>query len=69
MLDPQLLRSDIDTVARRLAARSFVFDVAAFQAIEGERKTVQSRTQELQTTAAARLARAKGQDVEREIPW
>src|SRR2546426_5175010 len=68
MLDPQLLRSDIDAVARRLAARSFVFDVAAFQAIEGERKTVQSRTQELQAARnqfSKRIgqAKAKGEDV------
>src|SRR5258706_11539923 len=68
MLDPQLLRSDIDTVTRRLTARSFVFDVAAFQAIEGERKTVQSRTQELQASRnqfSKRIgqAKAKGEDV------
>ena len=48
MLDPQLLRSDIDSVAKRLASRPFVLDVAAFQAIEQERKSVQTRTQELQ---------------------
>src|SRR5712671_1256342 len=68
MLDPQLLRSDIDAVARRLAARSFVFDVAAFQAIEGERKRVQTRAQELQATRnqfAKRIgqAKARGEDV------
>jgi seryl-tRNA synthetase len=68
MLDPQLLRSDIGAVARQLAARSFVFDVAAFQAIEGERRTVQSRTQELQAARnqfAKRIgqAKAKGEDV------
>ena len=68
MLDPQLLRSDIDAVARRLAARSFTFDVAAFQAIEGERRTVQSRTQELQAARnqfSKRIgqAKAKGEDV------
>ncbi len=62
MLDPQLLRSDIDAVARRLAARSFALDVAAFQAIEGERKAVQSRTQELQAARnqfAKRIGEAK----------
>mgnify|MGYP001210617368 CR=1 FL=1 len=48
MLDPQLLRSDIDGVAKRLAQRSFVLDVADFQANEQERKGVQTRTQELQ---------------------
>jgi len=68
MLDPQLLRSDIDIVARRLAARSFVFDVAAFQSIEQERKRVQTRAQELQATRnqfAKRIgqAKARGEDV------
>ncbi len=48
MLDPQLLRSDIDAVAKRLAQRSFVLDVADFQSNEHERKGVQTRTQELQ---------------------
>jgi len=48
MLDPQLLRSDIDAVATRLAARFFVLDVATFQSDEQERKRVQIRTQELQ---------------------
>ena len=67
MLDPQLFRSDIDTVARRLAARSFVFDVAAFQSVEQERKSVQTRAQELQAGRnqfAKRIgqAKAKGED-------
>jgi seryl-tRNA synthetase len=67
VLDPQLLRSDIDAVARRLAARSFALDAAAFQSIEQERKTVQTRTQELQAARnqfAKRIgqAKAKGED-------
>jgi seryl-tRNA synthetase len=67
VLDPQLLRSDIDAVARRLAARPFTLDAAAFQSIEQERKTVQTRTQELQAARnqfAKRIgqAKAKGED-------
>jgi seryl-tRNA synthetase len=67
VLDPQLLRSDIDAVARRLAARPFTLDAAAFQAIEHERKSVQTRTQELQAARnqfAKRIgqAKAKGED-------
>src|SRR5436853_741450 len=67
MLDPQLLRSDIDAVARRLAARSFVFDVAVFQSMEEERRKVQTRAQELQAARnqfAKRIgqAKAKGED-------
>ena len=67
MLDPQLLRNDIDAVAKRLATRPFALDVAAFQAIEQERKNVQGRTQELQAARnqfAKRIgqAKAKGED-------
>jgi seryl-tRNA synthetase len=68
MIDPQLLRSDIDSVASRLAARSFSLDAAGFRAIEEERKAVQVRTQELQSARnqfAKRIgqAKVKGEDV------
>ena len=68
MLDPQLLRSDIDAVAKRLAARPYVLETSAFLVLEQERKTVQSRTQELQAlrnSASKRIgqAKAKGEDV------
>jgi seryl-tRNA synthetase len=49
MIDLQLLRKDIDTVAARLATRKFQLDVAAFNALEGERKAIQTRTEELQS--------------------
>ncbi|MET3131478.1 seryl-tRNA synthetase [Oxalobacteraceae bacterium GrIS 1.11] len=48
MIDIQLLRKDIDNVAARLATRKFQLDVAAFNALEGERKAIQTRTEELQ---------------------
>jgi seryl-tRNA synthetase len=48
MIDIQLLRKDIDNVAARLAARKFQLDVAAFNALEAERKQIQTRTEELQ---------------------
>jgi seryl-tRNA synthetase len=48
MLDIQLLRSQPDVVAQRLAARGVAFDTAAFQALEDERKQLQTRTQDLQ---------------------
>ena len=38
MLDIQLLRTQIDTVAARLATRGLQLDTAAFQALEDERK-------------------------------
>jgi seryl-tRNA synthetase len=63
MLDIQLLRNDLEGVARRLAARPFHLDAAAFQALEHERKLVQTRTQELQAarnSLSKRIGQAKG---------
>jgi seryl-tRNA synthetase len=48
MLDIQLLRKDLDGVAKRLADRGFTLDVAAFTAFETERRTIQTRTEEMQ---------------------
>ena len=48
MIDLQLLRKDIAAVADRLAARKFELDVAAFNVLEGERKRIQTRTEEMQ---------------------
>jgi len=63
MLDIQSLRNDLEGVAGRLAARPFHLDGAAFQALEQERKEVQTRTQELQAarnSLAKRIGQAKG---------
>ena len=49
MLDIQLLRKEIDTVAARLKTRGFDLDVDAFNALESQRKTIQMRTEELQS--------------------
>src|ERR1700751_3423128 len=48
MIDIQLLRKEIDNVAARLASRKFQLDVAGFNALEAERKAIQTRTEELQ---------------------
>jgi len=48
MLDIQMLRKNAEDVAARLRTRPFEFDVAAFSAVEQERKGVQSATEELQ---------------------
>ena len=48
MIDIQLLRKDIDNVAARLATRKFQLDVAGFNALEAERKAIQTRTEDLQ---------------------
>ena len=63
MLDIQLLRNDLEAVSQRLAIRPFVLDGAAFQALEQERKLVQTRTQELQAarnSMSKRIGQAKG---------
>ncbi|MGA9165614.1 MAG: serine--tRNA ligase [Thiobacillus sp.] len=49
MLDIQLLRKDAALVAERLTARGFMFDATRFDALEGERKTIQTRTQDAQS--------------------
>jgi seryl-tRNA synthetase len=67
MLDIQLLRTQIDTVAARLATRGLQLDTAAFQALEDERKQLQTRTQELQARRNALskqigMLKGKGED-------
>lgn len=48
MLDTQLLRDDIDSVAKSLASRGFNLDIEKFNALEKERKALQVTTQEIQ---------------------
>jgi seryl-tRNA synthetase len=48
MLDINLLRKDIAAVAERLRTRPFELDTATFNALEAERKAIQTRTEELQ---------------------
>ncbi|MCD8566191.1 MAG: serine--tRNA ligase [Burkholderiaceae bacterium] len=56
MLDPVLLRKNLDLVVERLATRGVQFDVAAFNDLESRRKAVQTETETLQ---AQRNALAK----------
>ncbi|PZP95441.1 MAG: serine--tRNA ligase [Variovorax paradoxus] len=63
MLDITLLRKDLDAVVARLAQRKSpqpYLDVAAFKALETERKTLQTRTEELQAKRNA-LSKQIGQ--------
>ena len=57
MLDPKLLRSDLDAVAHQLARRGFTLDTDTLQALEEQRKAIQVQTQNLQ---AERNSRSKG---------
>ncbi len=56
MLDPQLLRNDIESIATALKIKGHNLDVPAFQALEAERKALQIESEELQ---AKRNARSK----------
>jgi seryl-tRNA synthetase len=67
MLDIQLLRNNIDAVAARLATRGYTLDTATFQKLEAERKTLQTRTQDLQASRNSLskqigLLKGKGED-------
>lgn len=63
MIDIQLLRKDIDTVAARLATRKFQLEVTTFNALEAERKQIQTRTEDLQSkrnTLSKQIGMLKG---------
>ncbi len=60
MIDIQLLRNDIDAVARRLATRGFVLDISSFSVLENKRKEIQIKTEQLQAQRNA-LAKQVGQ--------
>ena len=67
MLDIQMLRNDLPAVAARLAGRGFTLDTDAFAQMEHERKSLQTRTQDLQARRNALSkqvgeAKRKGED-------
>ncbi|MDD1650138.1 MAG: serine--tRNA ligase, partial [Methylococcaceae bacterium] len=69
MLDPRLIRSDIDLVVAQLARRSFPLDTAAITELETRRRDVQARTQSLQNERNSRSkligqAKARGEDLQ-----
>ena len=68
MLDSKLVRTQLHEVAERLAARGFVLDVARFEALEAQRKTLQTRTEQLQAECNSRSksigqAKQRGEDI------
>ncbi len=69
MLDPRLLRTDLDSVAQQLARRGLQLDVARITALETNRKELQVATQELQNQRNSRSkgigkAKAAGEDIQ-----
>jgi seryl-tRNA synthetase len=68
VIDPKLLRSDPEAVARNLARRGFKLDVEALKALEDKRKPFQVESDRLRAernanAKAVGMAKGKGQDV------
>ncbi|MTW22074.1 serine--tRNA ligase [Allochromatium palmeri] len=68
MLDPRLLRTELDQVAEQLARRGLVLDTARIESLESERKALQIQVQEFQNTRNTRSksigrAKAAGEDI------
>jgi seryl-tRNA synthetase len=62
MIDIQLLRNDIESVAKRLATRGYQLDRARFKELEAARKDIQTRTEQLQSqrnSISKRVGQAK----------
>jgi len=68
MIDPQLIRNDLDNVAKQLAKRGFTLDTTQLTALESQRKAAQVETEALQAERNARSksigkAKASGEDI------
>jgi seryl-tRNA synthetase len=69
LLDPKLIRNNIDNIATRIKTRGFVMDVKKFNALEEQRKQLQINMQALQNERNQRskevgFAKAKGEPAE-----
>jgi len=69
MLDPKLIRQDLENTAERLLRKGFTLDVASIQSLEEQRKTLQVETEELQAERNTRSkaigkAKAQGEDIQ-----
>lgn len=68
MLDPKLLRTELDAVVANLQRRGFVLDTAAFSRLEAQRKAAQLEVDRLRNERNTRSksigrAKAQGQDI------
>ncbi|MDE3738546.1 MULTISPECIES: serine--tRNA ligase [Pseudomonas] len=68
MLDAKLVRTQPREIAERLATRGFELDVARLEALENQRKSVQTRTEQLQAERNSRSksigqAKQRGEDI------
>jgi seryl-tRNA synthetase len=69
MLDPKLIRSDLNTVAEQLKKRNYELDVATLEILENKRKACQVETENLQNernTKSKSIGKAKaaGEDIQ-----
>lgn len=69
MLDPKRVRNQTEEIARRLAVKHFIFDQAAFEELEEQRRSLQVRTETLQSEQNKRSksigkAKAAGEDIQ-----
>ena len=72
MLDPQLLRKDLESVKTRLETRKFELDTVLFIQLETERKELQGRTEELQAkrnqlAKVIGMKKGKGENADAEL--
>ena len=68
MLDSKLVRSQLHDIAQRLATRGYELDVTRVEALEAQRKSVQTRTEQLQAERNSRSksigqAKQRGEDI------
>ncbi|OZG73652.1 serine--tRNA ligase [Hahella sp. CCB-MM4] len=69
MLDPKLLRADPEAIAQQLKVKYFELDISAFQSLEDRRKSIQMRTEELQSERNSKSKnigklKAAGEDIQ-----
>jgi len=69
MLEPQLLRNDLERVARELGRRGYHLDMEHYAALEDKRKRLQVHTEELQnqrnvSSKSIGQAKARGEDID-----
>ncbi|MCP3687840.1 MAG: serine--tRNA ligase [Gammaproteobacteria bacterium] len=69
MLDSKLLRTELDSIVEKLRIKNFDLDAKLFNKLEEQRKTLQVRTQNLQSernsqSKAIGMAKANGEDIQ-----
>ncbi|SFM55743.1 serine--tRNA ligase [Marinobacter zhejiangensis] len=69
MLDPKRVRNQTEEIARQLAVKNYAFDIAKFEQLEERRRSIQVRTETLQSEQNKRSksigkAKAAGEDIQ-----